>query len=329
MPVAPTARASVDVGTVRQRFNYDWAIEDPNDLGTYWWWCISIRVDPNEVIADDDEGNLWSIPFTTDGEDGVTFGDPTQVRQTYVPVTGDGAAATAMVARRGQRVLAAALERPDKPDPKDNNPARASVEPPPEGAPMDEPVRQFLERQGIDPDTATEAQITSAEAFASLPINQPAAPPAGDPDPAPAADPEPAVPADTEPVLVAASANAVTVDRDTWERTQRDAAAGAAARTQQLATDLDATVAAAVKDGRITPASRDAWRASIDPGTNPTPEATARATAEASVLAGLEKNRVPVTELGKTPNAEAAEGDPALLAAVRARVGIPTTQKAA
>lgn len=116
-PTQPPASASIDVGTIRTRFNWEWAMDADNGVeqDTYWWWARSIRVDPNEVIADDDEGGLWSIPFTTDGADEVTFGTPVRVRETYVPIEGDGVAATAAVTRRRQRVAAAALTRPSKP----------------------------------------------------------------------------------------------------------------------------------------------------------------------------------------------------------------------
>lgn len=114
---APPAQASVDVGVVRDRFNFDWTMSDPIDgTDTFWWWARSIRIDPAEIIADDGEGNLWSVPFSTDGANEVTFGEPVSVRETFVPVAvSEGAAATAMVTRSRQRVLATQLARPDKP----------------------------------------------------------------------------------------------------------------------------------------------------------------------------------------------------------------------
>jgi hypothetical protein len=156
--------ASVDTGTIRQRFNYDWATDSDNgaDQDTYWWWARSIRVDPNEVIADDDEGGIWSIPFTTDGTDDVTFGTPVRVAETFIPVqAGEGAAATAVVQRRRQRVAASALERPSKPT--RPNQAAAESAPANERNPMDAAVLQALARQhGLDPETATEDQVNAA-----------------------------------------------------------------------------------------------------------------------------------------------------------------------
>jgi hypothetical protein len=42
-----------------------------------------VWVDPNQVIADDDEGHLFRVPFTTDDNGNVTFGDPVRVMQEF------------------------------------------------------------------------------------------------------------------------------------------------------------------------------------------------------------------------------------------------------
>lgn len=291
----PAPRASVDVGTVRQRFNWDWAESNPiDDVDTWFWYAISIRVDPAEVIADDGEGNLWSVPFTTDGEDVVTFGTPVRVRETFVPITaGNGAAASAASARVGQRTLASALERPTKPDRSTHLAASSRPEPQEDKVPDITPDQ--LQRLRALPEDATQEQINEAIGQA------PEAPEVETPPVVPAAEAEAPETPETQPaereLAPVASSKTVTVDRDQWEQTQRNAEVGAAAARRAAASELDAEADQAVKDGRITPASRGEWRASIDPGENPDATALARAAAERKALAGLAKGRVPVDEL--------------------------------
>lgn len=56
----------------------------------------------------------------------------------------------------------------------------------------------------------------------------------------------------------------VAIDSAVLDGLKADAAAGRAALDAQIADRRDATVAAALKAGKITPASRDQWRASLD-----------------------------------------------------------------
>jgi hypothetical protein len=318
---APDARASVDVSTIRERFNFGWAMDSENgaEQDTYWWWACSVRVDPAEVIADDGEGGLWSIPFTTDGADEVTFGTPVRVRETFVPVdASEGVAATEAVTRRRQTVLASELAKPEKPD-RDNP---AASRPRTEDAMSGIDIAALRSRTGLSdedlPDDATEEQINAAlakEPEAETPETPEETPEAETPEAAEVPEP------------VAASERTVTVDRAQWERTQRDAEAGAVARRAQLSAALDTEADAAVKDGRITPASRGEWRGAIDPGENPDVAATARAEAEKTALKGLTAGRVPVDgERGTQPSASA--GDDALLAATRSHLNIPTPKEA-
>jgi hypothetical protein len=333
----PPANASVDVAVVRQRFNWEWCFDSDNGVeqDTSWWWARSIRVDPSEIIADDDEGNLWLVPFTTDGADEVTFGEPVRVRETYVPVAASaGAQATAMVSRAGQRVVASNLERPEKPG-RTTAPTTAAVPPDNEGSTtMDETVRVALARQhGLDPDTATEADVNAAVLAAA---EQPEPEPQPEPDPAPAAVPAPAgeVPGSegpqppTSPDLAAAAAALGLPATATAEEiaatateVRRGSEAGAAVARSLETQTLDQEVDAAVSDGRIYPSARTAWRTAIDPGENPTAETIARAAAERQSLAALATNRVPVRERGATPD-PAQAGDSNSLARALAASGL-------
>lgn len=252
---APATLASVDVSTVAHRFNWEWATDPQSFDGadTYWWYAVSVRVDPAEIIADDGEGNLWSIPFSTDGEDQVTFGTPVRVRETFVPVAaGEGVMATAAVSRSRQRVLANQLERPEKPPRENTNPAAASAGPDNEEHPMDDTVRQALARQhGLDPDTATEDEVNAA-VIAAAETSEPEA----------EVTETPAVEETPEPVAAA------TVDPDALAQLQADAAAGRQA-AETLATQArDTAITAAIGEGRIPPARRAhyeaAWTADPD-----------------------------------------------------------------
>lgn len=282
--------ASIDVGTVRQRFNFDWATSEPVDgIDTYWWWARSIRVDPNEIIADDDEGNLWSVPFSTDGADAVTFGEPVKVRETYVPVSaGDGAVATEVVQRRRQRVAdgGAALERPAKQTPQGGTrppltPAATERHDHEENQTMPIDLDQLRTRLGL-PEDATEEQINETLA-------------AEQPETFTQDQVDAVVASAREEAAAAASTSddeTVRFDRTTADQLRADAAAGREAREQQIRSERDQLVAAAVEDGRIPPARREHWRNLL----NHDPEGTA------STLASLEKGLIPVTQRGTSKN---------------------------
>lgn len=317
LPDHPAASVSVD--RICQEFNFEWAMSEPIDgLDTYWWWARDVRVDPDEVIASDGEGSTYRVPFKTDGDYEVTFGEPVEVRETYVDVTGATAAASAAQARHGQRSLAKTqLAKPEKPD-RDNP---AASRPRTEVAAMSPgiDIAALRSRTGLSeedlPDDATEEQINDALGK--------------EPEPEPEAEPavEPEVTPEPEVETPAATSRTVPVDRTVLADLQRDAAAGAAARREQLSAALDTEADAAVRDGRITPASRADWRLAIDPGENPDAAATARAEAEKKALKGLTAGRVPVDGPRGTQPSENA-GDDALLAATRSHLNIPTPKEA-
>lgn len=316
---APAVRASVDVNTVAQQFNFEWAVhqEDFTDQDTYWWWACSIRVDPDEVIADDGEGNLWSIPFSTDGEDGVTFGTPTQVRQTFVPVAAsDGAAATEVVGRRRQRVLAAALDRPEKPAPP--NPAASAANT--ERNTMDEAVRRALAAEhGLDPDTATEDEVNAAAAAAAVTATAAELAAAQSPAAPVVETPAPVAPAVETPAPVAAStpaapaAGTVLVDEARLAVLEGDFAS-------RLEEDRDRVLATALEEGRFAPSRREhyitAWEAD--------PAGTRHLLTAAAADGGLAPNTVPVKERSTSTSA-AAQSD----SLQRVLATIPQPRKAA
>ena len=90
----------------------------------------------------------------------------------------------------------------------------------------------------------------------------------------------------------------VLVDQTQYEQMRADAAAGREAREQQIAANRDQMVGDAVKDGRIAPANRDAFRKMLD-----TDEARG-----AEVINQLQPNTVPVAEIGHAGGTEAESG---------------------
>jgi hypothetical protein len=287
---APPSAMSISEDEIRQRFNWDWAMDPENEVDAYWWWCREVRVTEGEVIADDDEGHLFEVPFT-EADGVVTFGEPAQVRKTYIPV----AASTTQVA------CFARPSKPQRPPAAATSPLAAIVRPDPEGGTMDENVRQFLEGQGHDPATATEAQIKAAEEFIAAFPAAPAEPPADEPEEIPtgeAADDEPAGEAEAEPgaerVPVAAARQVPDGMSLIDSATLADLKAGAAAGTQlarEKATDTrDRILSAARDEGRFPPARLAHYRTMYDAD----PEGTTVLLTADEDKGGLAKGTVPL-----------------------------------
>lgn len=294
--------ASVDAATISQRFNWDWAVNQDSFTGadTYWWWCVSVRVDPNEVWAEDDEGDLWVVPFSTDGADSVTFGEPVRSRLTAVPVSAQaGVLATATANRRSQRTLAE-FEKPDKPAREGENTA-AEARPNPEEANMDENVQKALEHLGYDAEDPTPEQVAQAEALTGAGW-QPTDPEPG--APAPVVEVEPETEPTTEPVPVAAEAKpgTVTVDTATWEETQRNAKAGAELAAETRTKEDRDAIASALREGRI-PLSR---KAHYEAAQKVDREGTNRLLTASVEEGGLAPGLVPVEEIGTSASADDA-----------------------
>jgi hypothetical protein len=278
--VPEPTQASVSVDIVRRRFNYDWAMSEPIDeLDTYWWWARDIRVDPAEVIADDDEGGLWRVPFTTDGEDNVTFEQPVRVRETYVDVTEPDAVAASVAVQDGQRVLASNLGRPKKDRP---SPAASAANQ--EGSMTPEQIRLLRERLELTeeqlPDDASEEQISAA--LAAQPEEE-----------AETEEPE-AEPAEVEEPVAASDGSTVTVDAEQWQETRRQAEQGAQAAQDRANEQRDRVLDEAVRAGKFAPARRAHWLSLWEKD----PDGT-RAT-----IASLAEGLIPVTERGTAASAE-------------------------
>jgi hypothetical protein len=287
--------ASIDAGTIRQRFNWEWTTDNDTDFDTYWWWARSVRVDPLEIIADDDEGGLFLVPVTTDGADEITFGEPVPVREDFVPVNASaGVVAQAVRQRNGQTVLASNLERPEKPAPKT---AASTAQPDDEeNNEMTINLDKLRGRLGL-PDDATEEQINEALAK----------PPESTEEPVTPTDEIPVTPEVEAPEEqpVAASAELpegmVAVPADTWAEVQKGAQAGATLSTQTEEKRRDDTILAACKAGKVAPAQRDSL---VNLHASNRDGFYTLLTAEVE-KGGLAKGLVPVTELGEAGGDEA------------------------
>jgi hypothetical protein len=297
--------ASVATGTIRERFNFDWAMDSDNGVeqDTYWWWARDVRVDPNEIIADDTEGGLWSVPFETDGKDEVTFGEPVRVREEFVPVT---ASATSVVAklrdRKDQRVLASNLERPEKPAPK------AAASQPEEEDTMD--AKAIRESLGLA-ESATDEQVLAKAA--ELKEAGEEEQPEGEETPEGTEEATGGEPATPEAV---AASHGQVVDKQAFAQLQEDAKAGRDARASQLSAERAQIVTDAVKAGKFPPSAEAAYREQLDKGGEI--EASTR-----KFIDGLPDNTVPVEETGIT----AAKTDEAEMGQIMAAFG--KNQKAA
>jgi hypothetical protein len=280
---SPTAPVSLeaDVDKVIDVFYSEFCVDE-----RYWWWARAVRVDPNVIIADDDKGSLWSVPIETDGEQNITFGTPTRVLQTFTPAP--EAAAQLQSAPQDRK------ERPEGGGSGSGNTSGMNF------SELSDPARKRLcAAYGLSED-ATDEQIE--EAVQAEP-EDPATgggntgggeggEPTGGGDPAGGDDDDEDKGAEDKggqsPPAASEDSPTVPVDKTVLAQMASDAEAGRKAREQQVEEHRATVLKAALKDGKITPASKDAWEAKLKAA----PEAT-----EAE-LDALPKNLVPVEEVG-------------------------------
>lgn len=301
----------------------DFATEDS---GRYWWWPRAVWTDPNEIIADDDEGGLWRVPFSSSDGQEITFGDPVRVLETFedAPAQAKVAATMAMHssaprARWSSRSQSPAAARD-----------RGGSAPSSRNRPMDSAaaLRQALRLPADASDADCEAALAAQAAEATGP-GEPGTPPTpltggetapGAEEPVPAPEPtepvedpttgapeNPEVPAtstgdegeveendegddgDGEGEAPEAAADGtVRVDAATWAETQRQAREGAAARAEQRTERREALLSDAVKAGKFPPSRIDHYRKLH----------SADAKGTEKLIADLAAGTVPVTERG-------------------------------
>jgi hypothetical protein len=260
--------------------------------GDQWmWWIRALYLDPNELIVDDDDGNLYRVPFTINGEE-VEFGDATEVKIQYVTARGDSRQReTALSPETADLVYASRSEsRPesnDKEDQMDSKEIRNLLGLSEDAT--DEEVRQKLEeRSETPPSTKEPGQSEGNPAEQGPETGTPSE--GNDNDESGSESEETKTENAGEPV----AAGTVTTDPETLAQLQRDAAAGRQARDAQLRRERETLVENAIKAGKFPPARRDHWLTSLKHD----PEG-AKAAIE-SLADGL----VPVEEQGAAPSDE-------------------------
>jgi hypothetical protein len=244
-------------------------IEVPEGVAPYSLWLRSLRFDDNgepyAKVTDEDSGRLYRVDFKVSGSE-VTFGEFVEVVEQDVPVT------AGMVRRAPVAVWASRDE------------SRAVMASRGGDVGMtDEQRRALAAGYGLDPETATEADIMAAATAAAEAR-------AADPPPEPTPEPEP------EPVPVAASlpAGVSAIDTEELAAIRRDREALAELRAERAQAQRDSVIAAALAEGRFAPSRREhyerAWQAD--------PEGTRHLLTASESDGGLAPNTIPVQARG-------------------------------
>ncbi len=285
---APTqVLADVSVDDIRTAF-YDGPASGPD---MFWWWIREIRIDPAEIIVDDDAGNLYRIPYTIDSSapatgsssSAVTFGPSQQVKVQYVDVV----AAGQVVAK------------------KFGNPVAA-------GRPRARVIVQSSEKEGNDMQVSEEvltglgltAEATEEEVNAAM-LAKLMTPPVVEP-PTPVAEVTSIT--STEPVVpvveqIAATApnvpeGMVLIDQATLDEVKRGAAIAASLQGERDSMARNHVLDNAIKAGKFPPARRSHYEALLKAD----PDGTT------AMIETLASGMIPVTERGTdgSPDTEAS-----------------------
>jgi len=304
--------ARADVDDVRRQYYQSL------DSSQYWWWVRSQYYNPDELIVEDEEsGDLYRVPFSTNSDGEASFSDPIAVRIEYEdkpekdqPKKEEAeaamAAAAALLKRPPEKVFASRAESREGVVVA----GTATVDPAAlrqalglETDASDEDVLQAMQDAGMitmpgDETGSTGLVAPGAEqtgtndAGAGVPGN----------DPADVTGPSNN---DKGDPAVAAPTGTVTVDAAMLEDLKRQAARGDAARKVQEDNDRDSTILAAIKAGKI-PKSRQAhWQTQWDKDV----EGTKHLLTAAADKGGLAPGLIPVTEEGTAPSDEALTDD--------------------
>jgi len=301
-------QARADVDDVRRQYY------QTLDSSQYWWWVRSQYYNPDELIVEDEEsGDLFRVPFSTNSEGEASFSDPIAVRIEYEdkpekdqPKKEETAAALALLKQTPSKVFASRAE------------SRkgvvvagtATVDPAAlrsalglEADASDEEVVTAMTDAGIVAMPGGEAGATGVVAPGS---EQPGTNDAG--AGVPGNDPDDVTgPSNTDKgdPAVAAPTGAVLVDAAMLADLQAKAERGDQARRTQEDQTRDDTILAAIKAGKV-PKSRQAhWQAQWKSD----PEGTRHLLTASVEKGGLAAGLIPVNEEGTSPSDEALSDD--------------------
>jgi len=271
-------QADVSVDDIRTAF-YDGPAASPD---MFWWWIREIRIDPAEIIVDDDGGNLYRVPYTVDAtaEHGVSFGPSQQVKIQYVDVV---AAGQSILTKFGNPVAAGR--------PRVRDIVKLSNK---EGTDM-QLSDEVLKGLGLTPE-ATEEEVNTAllAKLTAPPVVEPPAP-APITDISPIVDP--AAPVIVEPPAVVEIAAAtppaipdgmVLIDAATLDEVKKGAAIAASMQVERNDAVRNRVLDDAVKAGKFPPARREHFEALLKAD----PEGTT------ALIAVLATGMIPIEERG-------------------------------
>lgn len=320
---AAAVTAQVNVDDVAR----EWGKHKRENNNMMWWWVRAMLMDPNELIVEDeDEGELYRIPYTISGED-VAFSDPIAVKIQYADkpkkedkeaasIAASAALAGLQTVRPNQKVIAQYTTREEEMRifasavRSDIDPIALRTALGLEDDATDEQVQEILTASGFitPPGTPAPTGAPASEQPGTIPAGTETTPdntaPAGPTDPAtaqPTVTPPPAptgsAPAGTitPPTAVPVAADGtVRLDADTYQRLMDGAQAGMAARTRQQTDDRTGIIDAAIRAGKIAPSRRDHWVKKFEADEQ---EATTLLTASAD-KGGLAPGLIPVAPVG-------------------------------
>jgi hypothetical protein len=300
-------QASVGVEDVRRGYYDELEGAGPEYA---WWWIRAMELEASGgfLIVDDDEGNLFKVPFTIKGEE-VTYADAQQVKIEYLAASASKEekqqAATMMVA--GLNVSGKATIYASRAE---SRPSTATKE---GGSDLD--LKALAERLGL-PEDATEEQINAKLDEVRGKETDTDTDTDTDTETETTPDTETDTETDTDTDTETSKSGVQTddegyvrLDKDTYERL---AASGAAAQKLVDRTEKEHrqhVVNEAVKAGKIVPASRDKFLKLFEAD----PDGTEKLLTAEADKGGLAPGLVPVKEQGSGGNnddTDSAEGLP-------------------
>jgi hypothetical protein len=252
-----------------------------------WWWIRVINVDPAEVIVDDDDGALYRVPYTADG-DTVTFGEAVPVVVDYRDKVAASTAPRAVYASRES-------SRPTSPTPHAGGPVSTK------GTGMD--PAKLREALGLSAE-ASDIEVQAALAVAGLTT------PTAATD-TPVTPPAPALIVVPPAAPVALPEGYVVVPEERLQALEVAASRGVQAAETQRVTERTRYLGDAVRAGKLIPARLSHFEALYDRDETGTREFID------SVAAGA---AVPTSEVGHA-NVTLPADDDAAFAAQMAQLG--------
>lgn len=278
--------ATVDVEDVRRSF-YETVAAPGTDQ--YWWWIRSLQIDPMQaIVEDEDAGQLYRIPYSTDGTN-VTWGTPVAVEIHYVDIATPLAASAAPCTFYASAADSRPAER-SKMDPKQ--------------------LRSDLGLAEDASDADVTAKLKELQAAASSPRGETEGEPApdgGEGTPAPAPAPAPPGTETGAPQgatsTAASSAPAIPEGMVLVDKDALDGIRAGASRADELWKDKeknerDTAITAAVKEGKFPRARIEHYAKMWDADKEGTK----------ALLASMEPGMIPVDEVGGHGSPEGEAG---------------------